>query len=369
YNRDLLAKYLPRIRSKSNCYNERHAQLNRFAFGLIKKLKWSPSQYRKFKTSGKAHTFQQQMSNNHWGYLDFGRIPGKALFQLVNNKGRDEMNTLERHAQVQRYVDWIQEQPTAKFTGYVYQLMKPVNRNMSLMQKLTVDKQFDGLIELAKRDRSITENVWCALDTSGSMTARVADTSAYNICISLGIYFSSLNEGTFKDNVIMFDNQSEVKQLYGSFSDKVLQIRSSNIAWGSTNFQSVIEEIVRVREQHPTIPVKDYPTTLVVVSDMQFNPTDGNAQTNYERAMQRLAYVGLPKMRIVWWWVTGRGEDFPNQLDDEGLIMIGGFDGAILSQLLGQEAKANPSKKLQRITPYDAMLKALDQEVLNKIEI
>ena len=42
FQRQLIAKYLPRIRSKSNVYNERHKQINKFVFGLLKKLNWSP---------------------------------------------------------------------------------------------------------------------------------------------------------------------------------------------------------------------------------------------------------------------------------------------------------------------------------------
>ena len=39
---------------------------------------------------------------------------------------------------------------------------------------------------------------------------------------------------------------------------------------GSTNFQSVVDEIVRIRKSNPNIPLEDYPSTLLVVSDMQF---------------------------------------------------------------------------------------------------
>jgi Domain of unknown function (DUF2828) len=355
YHRELIAKYLPRIRSKSNVYNERHEHLNKFAFGLIKKLNWSPVEYRKFKSSGIAHEFQHKMCKNLWEQLEFNKIPGKALFQLINNYGKDDKTTFQRHNIEEDYLKWIKEQPTAKFTGYVYELMNAVSPKMGLVQKITLDKQFDGLIELARQDNKITENVWCALDTSGSMGAEVADTSAFNICISLGIYFSTLNQGAFHNHVIMFDNVSKVKQLKGSFTDKVLQIKSENTAWGSTNFQSVIDEIVRVRIQNPKIPISEFPSTLIVVSDMQFNPVGENTQTNYEAAMNKLKAVGLPKIRIVWWWVTGRGEDFPNKMDDQNIIMIGGFDGSVISLLIGDkknEIENDKPTNIQKVNPY-----------------
>ncbi len=105
------------------------------------------------------------------------------------------------------------------------------------------------------------------------------------------------------------------------------------------------------------------------VSDMQFDPAGSNTQTNYEVAMQKLAAVGLPKMRIVWWWVTGRGADFPNKLDDEGVILIGGFDGAILSLLLGNSREKGTQSQAIRLTPYEVMLTALEQEILDQVSI
>ena len=368
YNRELLAKYLPKIRSKSNTYNDRHTALNDFARGLLIHLGWNPVQYRKFKSSGKAHEFQRQMCANNWNGLNYYQIPGKALFQMINNRGKDKKTTIERHGIEYEYASWIESQPVAKFTGYVYELMKAISPNMTLAQQLTIDKQFDGLIAMAREDHAISENVWCALDTSGSMTAPVANTSAYDICVSLGIYFSTLNQGAFKDHVIMFDNVSRLKALSGTFTNKVQQITKANIAWGSTNFQSVIDEIVRVRVKNPKIPVSDFPTTLIVVSDMQFNPTAGNMRTNYQEAMQKLREVGLPHIRIVWWWVTGRAADFPSQMNDTGVVMIGGFDGAIISILLGEDAQPqNEDTTKQQLTPYEAMQKALDQEILNRI--
>ncbi len=372
YNRELIAKYIPRIRSKSNTYNERHEKLNSFAFDLMKYMKWSPVAYRKFKSHGKAHEFQQKLCAQLFDEIDFKSIPGKALYQMVNNRGMDGKTTFERHGLDKTYLDWIKKQPTAKFTGYVYELMQVVNHQMSLIQKHTVDKQFEGLIQKAQSSGEISENVWCALDTSGSMCSPVANTTAFDICLSLGIYFSTLNTGSFKDQVIMFDNASSVKKLSGSFSDKVMQLRNATTAWGSTNFQSVIEEIVRIRLAHPDIPLEDYPTTLLVVSDMQFNPVNGNTQTNYQRAMKKLASVGLPNMRIIWWWVTGRGHDFPSTIDDKNVIMIGGFDGTILSLLLKEEVKDIPmetNKHKNENGPYEAMQKALNQELLELIQV
>ncbi len=377
YNRELLAKYLPRMRSRSNCHNERHNALHQFALGLCKFLKWTPVEYRRFKSSGKAHNFQHDMCSGNVEQLDFNAIPGRALFNLTNSRGwNDGLTYMERHGLEEKCMAWVSSLEVVKFTGYVHDLMKAVSPEMTRLQKFIVDRQFNQLINLGMEE-GLMENVWCALDTSGSMTAKVAgNVSAFDICISLGIYFSTLNQGAFKDHVMMFDEVSKVKQLHGtSFSDKVLQITSCETAWGSTNFQSVIDEIVRIRIENPTIPLADYPQTLLVISDMQFNPADNNKQTNYEVAMQKLHRAGLNPINVIWWFVNGGGSDFPAQINDKGVTLIGGFDGSIVTSLVNREKELQKTQQThgeqhpdsEHPGPFEQMMRVLNQEILKKV--
>lgn len=382
YNRDLVAKYLPKIRSAKQTYNDRHKLLNQFAHGLCAFLGWDARQYRLFKSSGKAHVFQHFMKEGLWDKLDFGRIAGKALFQMVNVRGKDQKTVLERHGLETRYLAWLETQPVARYTGYVHELFKSMYPNnnygqpkISLVQRNTLNKQFDGLIALAKQNSGgLKENVWSALDVSGSMTWEKVDakgTTPYDICLSLGVFFATLNEGAFHKQVIAFSDQSKAMQLSGTFVDMCQQVAQCG-GWGSTNFQSVIDEIVRIRTKNPNIPVADFPTTILVVSDMQFNPADGsNTKTNYELAMSKLAKVGLPKVKIIWWWVTGRAKDFPSKLSDAGVTMIGGFDGSIISLIVGGETTTvdKVTGEVRQLNAYENMLKALDQEALHQVKL
>lgn len=375
YNRGLIAKYLPRIRSKSNVKNDRHIRLNKWAKGLCDYLGWSQTDYRKFKSNPEntAHLYQRIMCDGLWNNLDFSVISGKALFNMLVLKGKDGKTIFQRHGLEDKYVEWLKSQPTAKFTGYVYELFKQVKSGMTLPQKITFDKQFDGLVELAKKDEGgLKGNVWCALDTSGSMGTTVdgKNTSAYDVCISLGIFFSSLNEGAFKDHVVMFDSTSRILKINGTFTDKATQIMSHSTAWGSTNFMSVIDEICRVRKSNPNIPLSDFPETLLVVSDMQFNSV-GSEKTNYEKAMEKLTNVGLPEIDIIWWNVTSRGRDYTNKSTDNGVTMLSGFDGSTIQLILGGDMEIVDEKtgETRKLTPMEQMIKVLDQEVLNQLKL
>jgi hypothetical protein len=150
-------------------------------------------------------------------------------------------------------------------------------------------------------------------------------------------------------------------------------IATARTAWGGTNFQSIVNEIIRIRTSRPNIPLNDYPTTLLVVSDMQFNNC-GNS-TNYE-VMKRKLYSVFPaefvdSMKFIWWQVNGRRvKDVPATLDDGGCYFISGFDGSLVTLLLGAEAQIIDEKTGEKRTPTmeELMEIAMNQEILQLVK-
>lgn len=373
---NLVKKFMPRIKTNSKCKTSWTNLTNKFAKEFANYNKMSYVDYNHLKTSGTAHDFQKIICARRYDDLEWSKIPGRALNLLVSG------NFIKNHNLEQNYTEWVLKQPTAKFTGYVYELAKQVRMQMQLRdrelflplyKKVTFDKQFAELINKAKEDDKITGNVWCAIDTSASMNRLVVgDITAYDICTSLGVFFSTLNEGAFHKNVIMFDNVSKVKQLKGDFSDMLLELRENEIAWGSTNFQSVVDEIVRIRKENPHISLEDYPKTLLVVSDMQFNAT-GSGNTNYEEAKNKLKEVfpedWVNDFKFIWWNCISSNKDFPATIDDSGCYMLSGFDGSIISMICGEEAEMNEKINKTALSMEDVINSALNQEVLNYIKL
>lgn len=381
---DLIRKYMPAIKSTDKCKTDRAKKMNELAKGFASFLGLSAKEYRKMKASGTAHDFQKLICSRAYADIDWKTIPGKALLNLVSGK------FLDNHGLQKSYIEWIKSQPVAKFNGYPYELGAKLTlpgmygwrgvKDVDLATKITIDKQFENLIATGKKNNgAIQGNVWCALDTSGSMESTIPGTqvTAMNVCLSLGIYFSTLNEGAFHKNVIMFDNTSRVKQLSGSFTEMWSQVPAN--AMGSTNFQSVVNEIVRIRKENPNIPLEDYPTTLLVVSDMQFNPSGGwwghNEHSNVETAQAKLREAfpseWVDNFKFVWWDVTSRRTtDVPSTLDDKSSYFFSGFDGATISFLLGGDAEIVDEKTGQKRIPTAEELVdiALSQEVFQMIK-
>lgn len=367
--KDLFLKYMPIPKSSSKVTTDRGKAMNLFAKEFRNFCGLNNKAFRLMKSGGVAHSWQQYISNKRYMDINWSHIPGKALFDLVKGK------FLTNHKLVEKdYLKWILEQPVVKFTGYPHELSQPVwdkPTSLSLIQKHTYDKQFEGLLEKAREDfGGIKGNVWCALDTSASMNRGMGPVAPIHACMSLGVYFSSLNEGAFKDHVIMFDDSSKVKKLSGTFTEKIINLKQSSTAWGSTNFQSVIDEIVRIRLRDPNIPISDFPETLLVVSDMQFNPIGYNTESNYESAMVKLSQVGLPKIKIIWWQVSTTTTDYPSTIDDEGTTVISGYDGAIMSLILGGEQIIDEqTNDVRSLTMQESLDLAINQEIFNLIKI
>jgi len=372
---ELIKKFMPRVKTNTKCKTDWTQITNSLAREFANYNGMSYKDYNHLKTSGTAHDFQKLICSGRFNDINWNLIPGRALSKITTQK------FLSKHDLEKGYTEWVISQPTVKYTGYVYELAKEVitsvgwsarANKMPIFKKITIDKQFDELVKKAVEDGNVLGNVWCALDTSGSMGARVVgDISAYDICVSLGVFFSTINTGAFHKNVIMFDNTSQVKQLKGGFCDMINDIIHSKTAWGGTNFQSVIDEIVRVRKENPSIPLEDYPQTLLIVSDMQFNPVGGNEDTNYQ-AMKKKLYTVFPEefvnsMKFIWWQVTGRTNDAPATLDDNGCYFFSGFDGSIVSLLLGGEMAETEAETKVKPTMEEMINAALGQEILSYV--
>lgn len=379
---DLIRKYMPAIKSTEKCKTERAKTLNMLAKAFAAFLGLNAKEYRKMKASGTAHDFQKLICSRAYADIDWKTIPGRALTHLISGK------FLDNHGLTQDYLKWVMAQPTVKFTGYVYELGKKLDamgRNLSMTSTpskaaalYTINKQFDGLIELAKQDQGgLNGNVLCALDTSGSMESGIEGQNgltSYDVCVSLGIYFSELNEGYFHNVVAMFDDVSRVMKLSGTFAEKWEAIRRASTAWGSTNFQSVIDLLVRERKAHPTIPESEFPQTLLVVSDMQFNPSgyygrgETRQMTNQEAARKKLREVFsdefVDNFNFIWWYCasrSGAGHDVPATMEQGGNYLFSGFDGSIITLLLGGDEQTKPDGK--PLTMVEMVDKALSQEI------
>jgi hypothetical protein len=144
---------------------------------------------------------------------------------------------------------------------------------------------------------------------------------------------------------------------------------------------------VKIRKEHPEIPLEDYPTTILVVSDMEFNPVSYSwisyrspreeRETNFEYSKETLKTVFpsdfVDNMKFIWWDCVARHgvTHFEGDSITSGCTFFSGFDGSIISMLLGEDSKVvdKESGKTRQLTAEELVSKALSQEILTYVQL
>ena len=380
----LVQKYMPTIRTNKNCKtleSQADTLIGRwFARKLFPKLKKESAykDYRKFKSQGQANEWQKLISQQLYDQINFDTIAGRALSLLVGSK------FLANHGLEQKYLEWIKSKPVAKYTGYVFELFKPLGNGYHCHEvpeyvKHTINAQFAQLVQTGKDNVNTNSRFLVVRDTSSSMTSTAigCKVSSYDIAKSLALYFSEFLTGPFANSFAEFSDECVLHQWKGKTPvDKYINDRCE--AYGSTNFQSVISLFISLKDRG--VEEKDFPTGILCLSDGEFNCTGPYSDyedtiTNFQFALKRLRQSGFSEeyvknFKIVLWDIPNgwyghqpsvKFEDFA---DAPNFFYISGMDGSAISFLLGTEKVQSTPKNAEEL--FNA---AMNQTLLNKLTI
>lgn len=270
---ELLKKYLPQIKSNSQCTTlEAQADnlISKWICSLLFGTKNEESgstykKYRKLKSSGTAHEWQKLISQRKFDRIDFSKIHGRALSLLVRSK------FLFNQGLSDKYKAWITKPETTnvKYTGFVHELFEVCKRYKTLVsipvhEQATINKQFQTLVD--KGGSSEQSSLIVVRDTSASMRSIASGTnmSCYDIGKALALYFSEFLKGKFTNAWIEFNSTAVMHNWKGSTPLEKWYNDGSNYV-GSTNFQSVIQLLCRIKQQG--VAESDFPTGILCISD------------------------------------------------------------------------------------------------------
>lgn len=197
----LVRKYLPTIRTNKNCKtleSQADTLIGRWLarkFNPKLEMKSAYKAYRKTKSEGIAHEWQQLISKQLYDQINFDNIAGRALSILVGSR------FLESHGLVEKYNQWISSRPVAKFTGFVHELFAPLDdwhaRHIQDYKEKTINAQFAQLVKVGKTNASSSLLVVRDISSSMGSVARGCTVSSNCIAKSLALYFSEFLEGPF----------------------------------------------------------------------------------------------------------------------------------------------------------------------------
>lgn len=122
----------------------------------------------------------------------------------------------------------------------------------------------------------------------------------------------------------------------------------------NTNIIAAMELILKTAVEN-LVPQSQMPTTLLILSDMQFDGCVHYNATAKDLIQKGFKRNGYTPPNIVFWNLNGNTKNVPACTNDLGVALISGFSPAILQSFLAGE----------EMTPYSIMMKTIMKDRYN----
>ena len=347
----LLAKWMPSVNtsSKDTC---------KLGYWFAANFGITPRQYRKTLVAMRARlaVVEPQMCANKWGEIKYDAVPSKA-------------NALYKNAflahDYERRVAFLNDVVSGKKDIKAGTLFPHdiAAKYMSGSWNLSVGSVDVTLEELWKHLPNIDmpESTIVVADGSGSMTARVGNTSisALAIANALAIYFGERGKGDYANKYITFSRHPQ----YVDFShcktlrDKLaVALQHNEIA--STDIEAVFNLILNTAVNN-NLRADELPANVLIISDMEFNEaTTTHGKTLFGGIARKYSRYGYKLPKLIFWNVMSRTNVIPVNQNENGVVLISGFSPNIMKMVMNGETD-----------PYKSLVKTLKGERYSKITL
>ena len=329
----LLGKWLPSVNA-SNDETIRAAKQIANAFGL------SDRDYRKTLTKLRAQIRILENNLRKRDYtFDYSKQPSKAMFKYRKAFLRND---------AERYGAFMQRVSTGEVklnTGalYPYEIIEKAY-HCDDAERLSLDATWRALADYTQ-----DENALVVADGSGSMYWGGKPMPAA-VAQSLAIYFAEHNRGAFRNHFITFSMNPRLVEIKGrDIVDKARYCETFNEC-ANTNIQKVFELVLNAAVRN-RVPQKDLPSTLYIISDMEFDSCAAGASlTNFEYAAKLFRQAGYRLPNVVFWNVSSRNQQ-PVTMNEQGVALVSGCSPRIFSMVMEGS-----------LDPFTFMLSVIDTE-------
>ena len=348
----LLGKWMPSENASSQ-------ETKRLARIFIKELGATPRSYRKMLSAlrGRLNVVETLACANEWKKIDYNTVPSKANLKYKNAfLAHDEERRREFLSKA------IAGDSTVKVhmsVGFPHEIVHQYGRGY----RMEYDQSLEAYWKNLKPCVGLKDTI-VVRDGSGSMTSTVGGTqvTAMDISTALAIYCSQYLEGSFKDKFITFSSQAHLIDLSecGSLKSKLERTYREGDC-SNTNIENVFELILKTACDSNMKP-EDLPSTVLIISDMEFDPSTGssngwwscgmNAGSNVFKKMDaKYKYYGYKLPKLAFWNVNSRTGTIPCKFNENGVLLISGFSQNVLSMVMNGKTD-----------PYEALIEELDSE-------
>ena len=330
----LLGKWLPSVNA-SNDETVRAAKQIANAFGL------SDRDYRKTLTKLRAQIRILENNLRKRDYtFDYSKQPSKAMFKYRKAFLRND---------AERYGAFMQRVSTGEVklnTGalYPYEIIEKAF-HCDDAERLSLDATWRALADYTQ-----DENALVVADGSGSMYWGGKPMPAA-VAQSLAIYFAEHNRGAFRNHFITFSMNPRLVEIKGrDIVDKARYCETFNEC-ANTNIQKVFELVLNAAVRN-RVAQKDLPSTIYIISDMEFDSCAAGASlTNFEYAAKLFRQAGYRLPNVVFWNVSSRNQQQPVTMNEQGVALVSGCSPRIFSMVMEGS-----------LDPFTFMLSVIDTE-------
>lgn len=300
----LLEKWMPSIKGARREY----------ACKLAKLLGMSEKEYRKY-LSSKRKTLdlvESKMCRNDWDKITYSSVPSRANLLYSDAFHRHDK---ERYSEFLHKVEKGEEKinTSVLYPYEVFNNMEAPNAE-ALWNNLT--------------DYTSGENALVVCDTSGSMTFALVKPFPISVSVSLALYFAERNKGIFHNEFITFSETPTFQKITGdTLKEKFRNIQKTN--WGmSTDLQKVFDLVLKSAISN-NVPESEMPTTLYIISDMEFNYCVKG--TNLDGIVKKYNEAGYKLPRIVFWNVNSKQNNVCASKDTQGVMLVSGCSPTVFA--------------------------------------
>lgn len=310
----LLAKWLP-SENGSNIKNRKYSRK------IMEKLGYTPKEYRQILSKLRKHIgiIETKITQGIFDF-DYSQVPSCAMF-----KYRDLFMKKDKE-RFEEYLSEVQKgKKEIKATNlYPHEIVNKV-RDLSYKSN---DKEISSLDLLWNnlKDIPLPEKTICMPDFSGSMY-KSGIASPINVSCGLAIYTAERNKGIWKNKFISFSDKPQLVDISNckNIKEKVsFSLKEDDL---DTNLDKTFELILNIYKNEK-LNKEDIPTTLLIISDMQFNDCCEENESTYDKYKRIFEENELQIPKIIFWNVDSK-VNIPT-MNEQGVLLISGYSTNVL---------------------------------------
>lgn len=319
---------------------KRHYTPIRHALGL------KESEFRKL-LSGmrKEHIVEHKMCQGQWDKIEYKTVPSVAMARYTKAFAKNDEKRFEEFKSV------VKSGVEKVHAGVLFphDCIRTALHGDGEMAEL----QFDALPNFMEDSG---ENVMVVCDTSGSMQQVISGSvQAIHVSMGMALYCSSRVpvDSPFYKRFVGFCDEGRLVDWRNHTFSSALNNRVFDRAVGSTRIDKAFDTILNIAIER-NVPQDLMPSTLLIVSDMQFHNggVARNSETEVERSLKAWDAEGYDRPKVVYWNTAGyAGSQSTAEKNNVG--MVSGFSPSICKAIFGGEDFSPMSIMFDAIEKYE----------------